>query len=292
MTARITRTDAILLTMAIIWGVNYTVVKRGTQLFPPLAFNAMRVSIGACVLLALAAMRTRVWPSRPDVIRLLALGTLGNCLYQVLFIESISRTRAGSVAIVLASSPAWLALGGRLRGNEHVAPRTVAGIVASIIGVAAVVLAGSGAPEATAPAPLLGNALALAGCIMWATYTVLLKPLTERIEPLQLAGLTMVGGAVPLALIAAPSLAVTDWSRAGVEGWAAMAYGSLMALVVAYLMWYHGVRTVGPTRTAMYANIQPIVALAVAAAFLGETPTPWQMAGVAAIMTGLMLTRG
>jgi drug/metabolite transporter (DMT)-like permease len=291
MLARITRTDVLLFTMALIWGVNYSVVKLGAQVFPPLAFNAMRVAIAGAVLMALAAMTTEVWPSRRDTWRLLALGALGNCVYQVFFIEAIARARAGSVAIVLASSPAWLALGGRLRGTEHVSRRTMAGIAASIAGVGLVVIGGAGSPEPSSPAPALGNMLALLGCIAWAIYTVLLKPLTHHVAPLQLAGLTMAGGAVPLLLLAAPSLATTSWSSATPAGWGALAYGSLVALVIAYLLWYHGVRVLGPTRTAMYANLQPIIALVVAAVMLGEQPTPWQAAGIVAIMSGLLLTR-
>lgn len=288
---RLTRTDALLFSMAVIWGVNYSVVKRGAQLFPPLAFNAVRVALAGAVLLALATARGRPWPPRRDVWRLMALGSLGNCVYQVLFIQAITHTRAGSVAIVLASSPAWIALAGRIRGVERVSRLTVAGIAASILGVAVVVMGGAGAPDPVSPAPTLGNALALAGTIVWAAYTVFLNPLTHRTEPLQLAALTMIGGAIPLGLIASPQLARTEWRAAGVEGWSALLYGSLVALVAAYLIWYHGVRVLGPTRTAMYANLQPIIALAVAALVLGETPTYWQVAGAAAIMTGLLFTR-
>lgn len=289
---RFTRTDALLLTMAVIWGVNYSVVKRGAQLIPPLAFNAMRVGIAAVVLISLAALRGRPWPDGRDITRLLALGVIGNCLYQMLFISAITRTRAGSVAIVLASSPAWLALAGRIRGVEHISRRMVVGIVASIVGVSAVVLGGTATiADPVNPAPTLGNALALAGTLAWAVYTVLLAPFTHRVEPLQLVSLTMVGGAVPITLIALPQLVRTDWGAAGVEGWAALMYGSLLALVAALLMWYHGIRVLGPTRTAMYSNMQSIIALGAAAVALGEIPTLWQVAGAAAIMTGLLLTR-
>lgn len=277
--------------MAVIWGVNYSVVKRGAQLFPPLAFNALRVTIAGVVLLALASLRGRPWPGRRDLVRLLALGALGNCAYQILFISALTRTRAGSVAIVLASSPAWLALAGRLRGNEHVTRRTIAGIAASIAGVAAVVLGGATVADASSPAPVLGSVLALLGTLTWAAYTVLLNPMTHRTEPLQLAGITMAGGAIPLALVAAPQLMVTNWGAAGVVGWGALFYGSVVALVAAYLMWYHGVRVYGPTRTALYGNLQPVIALAVAAVAFGETPSAWQVVGGGAIMAGLLLTR-
>ena len=64
-----------------------------------------------------------------------------------------------------------------------------------------------------------------------------------------------------------------------------------MAIVVAYLLWYRGVRLIGPTRTAMYGNLQPIVALVVAALMLGEVPSAAQSVGCVTTVLGLLLTR-
>src|SRR5215210_394180 len=47
-------TDVLLVLMALIWGVNYIVVKAATGYFAPLAFNAMRVTLATVVLGALA----------------------------------------------------------------------------------------------------------------------------------------------------------------------------------------------------------------------------------------------
>src|SRR5512133_344590 len=103
-------TDALLVLMALIWGVNFIVVKVGAQLLQPLAFNSGRVTIAA-VALVLIVLAIRVpWPSRRDTVRLLALGVLGNGLYQWFFIEGISRTRAGDAALVLAAAPALMAI--------------------------------------------------------------------------------------------------------------------------------------------------------------------------------------
>jgi drug/metabolite transporter (DMT)-like permease len=101
----------------------------------------------------------------------------------------------------------------------------------------------------------------------------------------------MIGGAVPLILVSMPAIVRTQWSGVGLGGWAAVAYSGLFALVLAYLFWYRGVKVLGPTRSAMYANLQPIIALGVAWATLHEAPHLLQLAGTACIMGGLVLTR-
>jgi drug/metabolite transporter (DMT)-like permease len=62
-------------------------------------------------------------------------------------------------------------------------------------------------------------------------------------------------------------------------------------MVIAYLLWYHGVRHIGPTRTALYGQLQPVIAVLFAWAVLGEVPTVWQGLGAALVLAGLVLAR-
>ena len=281
-------TDALLLLMALVWGLNYAVVKFGVRTFAPLAFNGVRVALAAVALVAIATLFVRdPWPSRRDILALLGLGVLGNGVYQVFFIEGVARTRAGTAALVLAAGPAIIALIGRLRGTERVTSRGMAGIALSIAGVALVMLGSARGGEDT----LLGTLLILAGCVCWSLFTVLLQPYTHRVHGVRLTALTMVGGAIPLLLVAAPDLAAASWAAADLATWGAVAYSGLGALVVAYLIWYRGVRVLGPTRTGMYGNLQPVIALGFAWLTLREVPTLPQTLGAAAIMTGIVLTR-
>lgn len=282
-------TELLLLTMALIWGVNYSVAKYATGQLAPLAFNGVRVAVAAAALLVIAAGVTRVpWPSRRDTLKLLGLGVLGNCVYQVFFIEGVARTGAGTAALILAATPAIIALMSRLGGVERVSRRTVVGIALSIVGVALVMV---GPGRGLAQASLVGNLLMFAGCVSWAAFTVLLTPYTDRVSGLQLSAITMAGGAVPLLAVAAPSLAATEWTTVSAGAWAAVVYGSLAALVIAYVIWYRGVRVIGPTRTAMFGNLQPFIALAAAWLAFGDVPSALQLAGAAGITGGILLTR-
>jgi drug/metabolite transporter (DMT)-like permease len=282
-------TDLSLLLMTLIWGVNFSVVKYGTQLVDPLAYNGVRVALAAVSLVLIVVLSGAEWPSRLTMLILLGLGALGNGLYQLFFVEGIARTRAGDAALLTAASPALIALIGRVRGLERIRPRGMVGIGLSMLGIALVVFgtAHGNAQHAT----LVGDFLILCGSLCWAIYTVLLKPHTHDIGGIQLSALTMVGGAIPLLVVAAPAIAHTRWSAMPATGWGAVAYSGLGALVVAYLFWYRGVRVLGPTRTAMYSNLQPALGVFLAWAMLNEAPTPWQLVGVTFIISGLLLTR-
>jgi drug/metabolite transporter (DMT)-like permease len=282
-------TDASLVLVAIIWGINFSIVKFGTSLIDPLAYNGVRVLLAGVVLLAIALASRGPLPPLREIGVLLALGVLGNGVYQVFFVEGVARTRASDAGLVIAASPALIAIVGRLLGVERVSGRGVMGILASIGGIAFVVL---GTTNATAgDASIRGDLLVLAGSVCWAFYTVLLKPYTEHLSGLHVSAFTMLGGAIPLFFLAWPHIAATAWAQLSLKGWSAIVYSGVFALVIAYLFWYRGVRVIGPTRTAMYSNLQPVVAVLMAWWLLGETPTWWQGVGTACIVGGLLLTR-
>ncbi len=282
-------TDVLLFMMALIWGINFVVVKYATHVFNPVAFTGLRVGTAALFLLAVALARGGVTLPRRDLIALLLCGALGNGLYQLFFVHGVARTRAGNAALIVAAAPAFIALFARVRGLERVKRLTLVGIALSILGVG-LVIAGSARPS-NGEVTLLGSMLVFFGVLCWSVYTILLQPYTKRIDVIRLSAITLVGGAVPLLIASTPALIATDWSLVGRGGWMALFYSSVISMGVAYFFWYRGLRILGPTRTAVYANLQPIIALAVAWAFLGEMPTVFQGVGAATIVAGVFLTR-
>jgi len=283
------RTHALLLLMAVIWGVNFSLIKYATQVIPPLAFTGLRVGLAASVLLTIAALRRRSWPPRSDIIALILLGVIGNGIYQILFVEGLSRTKVGNAALIVAAAPAFIAVASRMKGIERVRRRTLAGVALSVCGVALVVFGSARADHSNAT--FVGTLLVFCGVLCWTMFTVLLQPLATRVDPIQLSALTMTGGVVPLLFAAPRALAVMRWESVGMAAWGSLFYASVISMVIAYLFWYRGLRVLGPTRTAVYGNFQPVIAIAVAWLFLNESPTIWQGVGTATILTGIFLTR-
>jgi drug/metabolite transporter (DMT)-like permease len=172
---------------------------------------------------------------------------------------------------------------------ERVSARAWLGIALSIAGIGLVVAGGS----AVAPgqSTLLGNGLVLLGSLCWAVFTVLLKPYMNRVDGVQVSAATMAGGALALLVVASPSIVAADWQTVAPSAWGAIAYSGIAGLVIAYLFWYRGVRVLGPTRTAMYVNLQPVFALLIAWIVLSEQPGTAQLLGAASVMAGLLLAR-
>ncbi len=288
--SRVGSTDLLLASMALIWSINFSVIKYGTRFVEPLAYNGARIVLGAgAALFVLALWRRRERAITRYRTRLVLLGMLGNGLYQFFFIEGLARTRVATAALLMASTPAAIAMLGRVRRVEHIASRGWLGILLQLSGVAALLI-GTGAAS-TGTDSTAGALLILAGVAMWAVFAVALKPVSAHAAWVEVTAYTLAGGAIVSAVLGAPAIARASWATAPLALWPAIAYSGIMALVVATALWYLGIRRLGPTRTAMYSNLQPLFAMAIAWLALGEVPTQWQGIGALLIMTGLLLAR-
>jgi drug/metabolite transporter (DMT)-like permease len=300
------RIDALLLLMAMIWGTNYSVVKSAFAELNPQAFNAMRLTIGSTVFLAIiVAMRLRPPPaSGPmasissvfftpaaitsrDWLGLAALGVVGHFLYQYTFVAGLSQTSVANSALLLAATPVIIALITAAIGQERIAPLHWLGAALSMTGIYVVVGQGTGGGGASLRGDLL---MAVAVCC-WAIYTLGSRPLMTRHSPVGVTGLSMSIGTLLYVLAALPQIRAVDWSAVSRGTWLAIVYSALFALCIAYTIWYAAVREIGSAHTSIYSNLVPLVAMLSAVVFLGEPLGLRKILGAAAVLIGVGLTK-
>lgn len=282
--------DLAILVLVIIWGVNFSVVKALLTQFSPLALNGLRFTLGAAVLapFALRGGQLRRF-TRRDWWAVAGLGVVGNTLYQILFITGIDGTLAGNAALILAMTPVFITLFSAVLGHEKVTPAGWIGIGISTIGIGLIVSGGSAVRFGSET--LRGDLTMLAAAVAWSVYTVGANPLVRRHGTLPVTAATMWVGAAVLFIVAIPSMVAQDWSRPGVLAWTGLVASGCLAVGLAYILWYYSVEHLGSSRTAVFSNTVPIVALLVAWLALGESPGVVQLIGAVLIIGGVTLTR-
>lgn len=281
-------TDVLLFLMATIWGVNFSAVKSATQAMPPATFTTLRIALAALTMYTYAAFQRNAWPARRDWIALAGLGVIGNGIYQLFFANGVARTRVADAALIIAAGPALIAVASHMLGIERVTLRVATGIALTIVGVATVIIGSSALPHRDGT--VLGAALMICALVCWTIFSVGLRRYSVRIDPVQLNAITMTGGLLPMIFVT-PTLVTTHWSSITPLIWGCVLYASVLSMGVAYVFYMRGLRVLGPTRSAIYGNLQPPIAILFAWAFLGEPPTPWQGVGAALIISGIILTR-
>ena len=280
--------DLGLVLTAVIWGLNFAVVKAVLREMEPLAFNALRFPCAAfAVWFLLKAQGRRLMPYRKDWRTVIALGTAGHVIFQVCFIYGLDLTLTGNAALLLSTTPVWVLLISVAVGRERFNLSILVGVLATLSGMLILVTGGSHEMGGVRT----GDLLVLGAALSWSVYTVFSRRMTKRRGVLEMTAWTLWAGLPFIMLMGVPDLIRTDWAAISVGAWLGIVYAGVFAIAVAYLLWYRGVRAIGQSRTSVYQNLVPVVALAAAWLWLAETPTPQQLIGAAVILGGVVVAR-
>ncbi len=287
---RATRALLGLCLMVALWAVNFSFIKVALRELPPLAFNALRFPLASLATYALLRAAGPIpVPRGADAWRLAALGLVGNFIYQLFFITGMEYAHAGIASLLLSGTPVMTALLSAALGHERVGARVWGAVAATFGGMALVVLGGRAA--SAGGVPLWANLVMLCASASWAIYTVGANGLIERYGPAAFTAWTLWWGTAGLVLAGVPQLRSLDLGRISPATWVAVLYSGVLSIGAAYSLWYYGVQHLGNTRTAVFNNLVPVVALAVAWAWLGEVPTALQLGGAGIIVAGVSLSR-
>jgi drug/metabolite transporter (DMT)-like permease len=286
-------TDLLLLMTIGLWAINFTVVKNviSTDL-PPIAFTALRFTLATVgMLLVMRSFRDEQPLTRRDVLQMAGLGLLGNGIYQVMFIIGIDNTSLTNSALILASSPIFVAIFGVLFKLERLNALAWTGIVLSFVGIAIVIFGNAPAADEVGKSNLLGDVLTLGAAIAWGAYTILVAPVVKHHSPIRVSAISIMFGTIPLVLLATPTFLTLDWSKVGLNSWLGVIYSGGFAIALGYVIWNRGVRHIGSARTAVYSNLNPVLAAIIAFFVRGDALTIYHLIGAVVILAGIALTR-
>ncbi|MFP8967065.1 DMT family transporter [Pokkaliibacter sp. CJK22405] len=134
-----------------------------------------------------------------------------------------------------------------------------------------------------------GDLLMLLAVACWSLYTVLLKKRDMGIPPVALLTFVIWLG-VPMIL------PVYLWEASHFGGFAldarnlgAIAFTGLFASILAYLLWNHGIRVLGPAAASLFIFLMPVFGSLLAVVFLDEAFLVYHAVGGVMILLGLML---
>lgn len=271
------RADLTLLCVAGIWGLSFVAQRQSAQAVPALLFNAARWLLGGGVTLAFIRFRLEI---KKDTLRWMLAG--GGLLFAASFLQQagLKYTNAGNAGFVTGTYVILipLLLAGIWRQRVH----WVGWLAAPATGAGLFLLSYRGLSRLNP-----GDALELAGALMWAFHVIVTGMAVQKMPVGQFAaGQYLVCGLLNLVLGAAihpneiPLLA-SEWVNILYLGIAATALGfSLQAL---------GQRHAPPVDAAVILSMETVFAAFFGWVLLGEKLSPVQLSGCALILLAILL---
>ena len=281
--------DLMLLVTVMIWSLNFTVTKYVLNHgFKPLAYGGVRFGAAALLFSGVTYARERSFRlRRSDIPLIVGAAIVGIFLNQVAFVYGTKLTTAATVALIFGTMPILTALFARAARVEQLHSRFLLGASTCFGGV---VLVAAGAKGGIS-GHLWGYLLVLIGAATWAAYSVAIVPLMRRYTASRLSAWALTIGAIPLLAAGAPQLAAQDYSALPGVVWVAYVFAVLGPLTLTNLLWFNAIERVGPSRAALYTNLQPFLGAIFALLILSESMTRLQVLGGLLIAVGIVLSR-
>lgn len=263
------------------FGASFPAIKAAEQSFAPVSIVFLRavLATGALALLALVLRVSLRMPPR-DLLIAAAIGQLGISLFQLILNTAIALTSVGVASTMVNTAPLIsLALSAILLREKIPILRWV-GVVISIIGIYLL-----GTSEGVADN--WGLVLLLIAALSLGTYSVLLKPLLERQNPL---AVTFHGTWPGIFLFA---WAIPDVSRdipdATVSAWLGVAVLVFVVTSGGYVLLARLLQLLPVSRVVLYYYLVPPVAILYSIVLFQELPTAREVLGVIIVIAGVAL---
>jgi drug/metabolite transporter (DMT)-like permease len=275
----------------VIWASNFPIAKFGIQGLDIYLFNGVRYVSALLVLMVLFRLRSR-WQtmSRDDWLRMIGLGFLANVVYQLAFIIGLKFTTAGNSAILLATSPLWTVFWNARLHKESVERAVWFGMALSLAGIM-LIITGSGRTIALGSQGMIGDLVSLIAAMLWALNTNFQKPLLRTYSTMQLSVVMVAVGAVVHTLLALPDALTIARRTVNSAHLFAGVISGVLSIGVAHILWSHGVKRLGPSRTANMSNLTPVLAFLISYATLDEHVSWLHLVGGAMTLFGVWMVR-
>ncbi|AWX55032.1 MULTISPECIES: DMT family transporter [Brevibacillus] len=266
------------------WGSNFVFGKMLVAEFSPLFLSAMRLLFIVLFLLIWSRGRLKMPKlSRTDWLLLAVLGVVGVFINQWSFYKGLVTADPTTSALILALTPITTALLAALFLKESLTGRMAIGSVIGTSGVLFVIYTGA---ELHFDVGILWIVLTM---LTFATSIILVRLLGHRLPPLVttlVSNLIGFGSMLPFVLISIPTATVST----SLSSWLLLFVTAVVMHGIVTLIWNSQLQKVGAAKAAMFANLEPFIAMLFGLLLLAKPVTAVQFFGAILIIAGVTLT--
>jgi drug/metabolite transporter (DMT)-like permease len=273
------------------WGGAFVAGRHVAQNMGPFTIAFLRFAIASILLLALTWRREGRLPrlNRAHLLAVLLLGATGIYAYNAMFFRGLRLIEASRASLIIATTPAFIALASAVFFHERLGLLRVSGIILSIVG--ALIVISRGRLGAAAIDGLGSGEVLIFTCVLsWVVYSLIGKVVMRTLSPLVAVSYSVAAGSVALLISACFEGLGKNLSQAGYLDWLAIVYMAVFATVIGFVWFYEGVKHIGTTRAGLFINFVPVFAVLLGCLVLREPVTLSLGVGGLLVLVGVYLT--
>ena len=278
----------LLTSLVVIWGSSFAMSKIAVQSISPEWVVALRIAIGAAVLLV-AALAMQQLPTRKWA-KYLWLGVIGNTLPFFLITWGLKFVSSGVSGLLMGIIPIIiLVLAHFYLPGERLNRYSITGVALGFAGLVVLLAPRSITDSANAKDALVGELAIVVGCLCYGVHSISAKRLGFE-RPFQQSAGVLTGGAIA-AIIAALLLSPHGMANATHAGWLAALGLGLFPTGLATVIMYKLMERTSPTMVSQSNYLVPVFAVILGAVAMNESIGWTVLAALALILAGIFISR-
>jgi drug/metabolite transporter (DMT)-like permease len=277
-----------LLGAMVLWASSFIALKLAFASYDPMVVIFGRM-ITASLCFALGTRFIKVNPLRKEDFKFLIFMVVCEpCLYFLFEASAIENTAASQAGMITAMLPLMVAIAAGIYLKEVVTGRTIAGFLVAIMGACLLSLAAE--VNVNAPNPVLGNFYEFLAMVCATGYTISLKRLSLRYDPVFLTALQAFTGSIfYLPFLFLPTTALP--SRFDAVPVLSIVYLGIFVTMGAYGLYNYAVSKVPASQAAAFVNLIPVFTVILSRIILGENFTALQYVASAIVIAGVFMSQ-
>jgi drug/metabolite transporter (DMT)-like permease len=282
---------AVAVLTSFIFGFSFMFTKGALDYATPHQLLAFRFFTAALVLTVLRALRIvkTNFKNRP-LGGVLLLALVQPVLYFTFETTGVNLTTSSEAGLMIALIPVFVTILAILTLKEIPRPLQAVSIITSVVGVGFIVLGGG---KITTSGQTFGLVALLGAVLSAAVFNILSRWLSRQFRPVELTyvmmwvGALFFGGLAFLESLSSPDPLVVLTVLQVKAVWSAVLYLGILSSVVAFFGMNYYISKLGPSRSAVFANLSTVVSVAAGICFRGEPFYWYHLVGGALILIGV-----
>ncbi len=254
----------------------------------PLELMGLRFLIALPVLFGIILTKKARLDFRGDWKSLMA-GSIVIALHFYVQITGIKYTSATNTGWIIAVTPLVMAVMAFLILKEKIDRRAIIGIITATIGI--ILLISKGHITEFKWLSSTGDWLVLASAHTWALYTIVIRDISRKQNPLSVITAMIIPSA---ALVLGIMVFSSDWgefTRLPRDVILALLFLGVFGMALGHWFWQKGVSRIGAARAGIYLYLEPLATTALAVPYLGESFGIYTAFGGGLVLLGVWFAR-
>lgn len=270
--------------VSIFWGTTWLVSKEAVRNVPALQIISIRQIIAGVLYIGFFTYKKNSWPKGKQWIAILVMSFLTFMLSNALSTWGVKFIPSGLGAIMGAIFPLWLVIITRINGKKL--PRlALIGLLMGFSGVCIIFY--EHLKDFINPDFTFGILLSLAATISWAFSTLYTKQQAINFNPYFSLGFQMLISGIIILVVAEITGNTVNISQIPASSWWAISYLVIIGSVLTFVAYMYTLQHLPTALAAIYAYINPIVAVIIGSIFLNEKLTIFIAIGGAITIAGV-----